>query len=322
MSAVKTLPWVLYQTHRSRDLVPTHIDDAVRRFAADFKYEFYDDERILSFLAAEFGDTHVKTYGRLKLGAHKADFWRYCVLYKKGGVYLDIKTKLTRPLCEVFACTEGMWYCTLGAWCGTEKGYFHQGVIASPPGNPVLRRAIEAVITTPNEQLDTDYFCFVRQLYDLTAEALAHPPSLGENAPGPGSGGLGFTLFEEVCGFHASPASSNGIALRNAAGGLLRSDAPNIPMHVRHIVYGASRDGRSREVLMYARDETFPWNQGEPSASTGPGLARCILIALLQLLFVCAIRLNKQFFLAFRLRCLPMLLVIVPAKGLHDLISR
>ena len=74
---------------------------------------------------------------------------------------------------------------------------------------------------------------------------------------------------------------------------------------------------------MYARDETFPWNQGEPSASTGPGLARCILIALLQLLFVCAIRLNKQFFLlAFRLRCLPMLLVIVPAKGLHDLISR
>lgn len=33
-----------------------------------------------------------------KLGAMKADFWRYCILYKNGGVYLDAKIKLKKNL--------------------------------------------------------------------------------------------------------------------------------------------------------------------------------------------------------------------------------
>ena len=27
----------------------------------------------------------------LKIGAHKADFFRYCILYIYGGIYIDIK---------------------------------------------------------------------------------------------------------------------------------------------------------------------------------------------------------------------------------------
>ena len=42
-------------------------------------------------------------------GAHKADLWRYCILFLNGGIYLDIKTVLRKPLSEIFT-REDTWY--------------------------------------------------------------------------------------------------------------------------------------------------------------------------------------------------------------------
>ena len=33
----------------------------------------------------------LEAFNKLIPGAYKADLWRYCVLYKLGGIYLDIK---------------------------------------------------------------------------------------------------------------------------------------------------------------------------------------------------------------------------------------
>ena len=41
-------------------------------------------------------------YEKLRHGAHKADLFRYCCLYKLGGVYLDIKMKPEKMLNKIF----------------------------------------------------------------------------------------------------------------------------------------------------------------------------------------------------------------------------
>ena len=58
----------------------------------NFVYTFYSDARSIEYFKQK--DKRLIAYfNKLKPGAYKADLWRYCILYKKGGIYLDIKYK-------------------------------------------------------------------------------------------------------------------------------------------------------------------------------------------------------------------------------------
>jgi mannosyltransferase OCH1-like enzyme len=73
----------------------------MRRQNKDYRYEFYDDARIDRFLKEEFPPEVSNAYNKLAIGAAKADFFRYAVLYKYGGVYVDIDGAILRPLSEI-----------------------------------------------------------------------------------------------------------------------------------------------------------------------------------------------------------------------------
>ncbi|GAA4154757.1 hypothetical protein GCM10022217_12190 [Chryseobacterium ginsenosidimutans] len=70
----------------------------MKRNNPEYKYFFYDDEDIEKFITEEFPPEYIENYKKLTIGAAKADFFRYAILYKKGGVYLDIDSSATRPL--------------------------------------------------------------------------------------------------------------------------------------------------------------------------------------------------------------------------------
>ena len=60
-------------------------------------------------------------------GPHKADLFRYCYLYINGGLYLDIKIELIKPLSEIFK-NPNILYIPI---CESGKCIF-QAVISSP----------------------------------------------------------------------------------------------------------------------------------------------------------------------------------------------
>lgn len=66
----------------------------MRRRNPEYAYHFYDDPKIEKFLRDEFPYEYFKAYKSLTIGAAKADFFRYAILYKKGGIYLDIDCKV------------------------------------------------------------------------------------------------------------------------------------------------------------------------------------------------------------------------------------
>ena len=59
-----------------------------------YKYEYYNDADCVSFMKRYFGTHVVNAFNILKPGAFKADLFRYCYIYIKGGIYLDIDLEL------------------------------------------------------------------------------------------------------------------------------------------------------------------------------------------------------------------------------------
>lgn len=125
--------------------------------ARDFDYYFYDDEAAINFLKNNYGDIFVKRFKNL-IGAHKADLLRYCLLYKNGGYYFDIKQILQKDISKIFhSQNDKVWYTVIGL----DKKHIHQATIATPPRNPILLRCLYHMLIGNN----SDYMFTTKQMY-------------------------------------------------------------------------------------------------------------------------------------------------------------
>jgi mannosyltransferase OCH1-like enzyme len=94
------IPKVIYQTFYTKNL-PQNISNLIEGMKIlnpEYEFHLYDDKEIESFIESEFGGNVYKAFKMLKVGAAKADLWRYCVLYKNGGIYLDIDSEINNNL--------------------------------------------------------------------------------------------------------------------------------------------------------------------------------------------------------------------------------
>lgn len=94
------IPKQIFQTFKSKKLpwlTQLHIWN-MKRKNPEYRYYFYDDHDVQKFITEEFPPEYIENYNRLTIGAAKADFFRYAILYKKGGIYLDVDSAITKPL--------------------------------------------------------------------------------------------------------------------------------------------------------------------------------------------------------------------------------
>jgi mannosyltransferase OCH1-like enzyme len=79
----------------------------------------------------------------------KADFFRYCILYKKGGVYIDIKSKIIQPLNKLIQEHDE---CLLDlprsieTWRKNSPTY-EQWVLIFAPNHPYLLEVIRTMVS-------------------------------------------------------------------------------------------------------------------------------------------------------------------------------
>jgi len=87
------IPLNLFQTWHTKDLPPAMKEsvELLKSQNPEFTYYLFDDADCREFIAENFDYCVVEAFDRLIPGAYKADLWRYCVLYIRGGIYLDIK---------------------------------------------------------------------------------------------------------------------------------------------------------------------------------------------------------------------------------------
>lgn len=96
------IPKVCHQTWHTREISP-EIQKVMKNNKLknpDIEFKLYTDNDIDMYIKKNFDDLTYTAFKKInpKYGAALADFFRYCVLYNEGGIYLDIKSSLTTKL--------------------------------------------------------------------------------------------------------------------------------------------------------------------------------------------------------------------------------
>jgi len=92
------IPKHIYCTLGSKD-IPKHFNiwkafKLLSVMSPGYQISLFDDNDCREFIKNNFDKTILYCYDMLLPGAYRADFWRYCVLYKNGGIYVDAGLKL------------------------------------------------------------------------------------------------------------------------------------------------------------------------------------------------------------------------------------
>lgn len=159
------IPKIIHQTAKDFDSLPQEIKDNIERMKAmnpGWEHRFYDDAQVLDYIGKNYGERVLRACRRInpRMGVVLADFFRYLVMYREGGVYLDIKSGLERPLDEVLLPDDqflisqwrnglGQPYATFGVFVDLVRipgGEFQQWQIVAAPKHPFLARVIEEVV--------------------------------------------------------------------------------------------------------------------------------------------------------------------------------
>ncbi len=87
------IPLDIYQTWHTKDLPPKMSEcvEKLKKQNPEFKHHLFDENDCKEFIKNNFDNDVVEAFDALVPLAYKSDLWRYCVMYKKGGIYLDIK---------------------------------------------------------------------------------------------------------------------------------------------------------------------------------------------------------------------------------------
>lgn len=97
---IQQIPRLICQTWKS-SIIPSEFQftiDAIKQLNPEYTYEFFDDTAARAFIATNYSSLVLKAYDILKVSSYKADLFRYCYLYARGGIYMDMKTVLQAPL--------------------------------------------------------------------------------------------------------------------------------------------------------------------------------------------------------------------------------
>lgn len=137
-AAEQCVPRILWQTMK-RNRVPS----VMARWAEswiernpEYRYRFFDDDDIHDWIAEEFPD-YLEAYDLLEFGASKADLWRYLLIYRHGGIYVDLDCECVVAL-RHWIDPKASFVSQLGS-----NRDLCQWMLISAPGNPILLGAAE-----------------------------------------------------------------------------------------------------------------------------------------------------------------------------------
>jgi len=193
LSDYHKIPNILFQIYMFYTApIPTYMFDAIQKYAHNYKHILFNEKDAIIFLSKYFDRKVVKRFNDLSIKAHKADLLRYCFLYVYGGVYLDIKTVLLKPLDDIFT-NKTYLYSTISVF----KHTIHNGTIATKPRNTFFLRLIWYIVHIPIDVINhwKNYLSFCRDFYMNIQQDINNSVKTGYNK------GLTqeYYLFEERC---------------------------------------------------------------------------------------------------------------------------
>ena len=180
----RRIPPVIWQTWRNKPDPATPLGRQVRLLKARnpaHEYHFVDDKAQAAFMRTNFTGEISKAYFSIdpENGAARADLWRYCVLYRYGGWYIDLDVGCRAPLQELhkagdelafayersvlpknvpsaLSCVAPRTFDANVSRILSQRSFFRrrciaQNILGSAPGSLPLKAAIDRVVSSLRE---------------------------------------------------------------------------------------------------------------------------------------------------------------------------
>jgi mannosyltransferase OCH1-like enzyme len=137
------IPKIIYQSWYTMDLHPAIQNkiDNTKRLNPNYFHKIYTDEEIDAFVQENYPGEIFECYNRLNIVVAKVDLWRYLILYKYGGVYLDMDSSIERPLDELIRDRDQAIITSEG-----NKEFYVQWALIFNKGHPILKKTIEFIV--------------------------------------------------------------------------------------------------------------------------------------------------------------------------------
>jgi len=136
------IPANIFQTWHTKFLPPLMLNAIlqIKQNNPGFHHYLFDQNECREFIRTNFEQNILDAYDKLIPLAYKADLWRYCILYKKGGIYLDVKYVPINSFKMANLLTKEYWVLDL------DKDGIYNALLVCKPGNEILLKAINDIV--------------------------------------------------------------------------------------------------------------------------------------------------------------------------------
>lgn len=157
------IPNYIYQISKFKQ--PPHVIEMIKsNIPSDWQYKNYiDGDEVYYFLnnpLEEFPKI-IDIFKSIKMGPHRADLFRYYILYINGGVYIDSDAMI---YCNIQDIIKNHEFITVKS---IVKDTIFNGFICAPPKHDIIYKALCHAYTVNNNDLDNDYLLLCRYLYNI-----------------------------------------------------------------------------------------------------------------------------------------------------------
>jgi mannosyltransferase OCH1-like enzyme len=142
------IPKKIFQTWHTKEL-SKQMNESIQLLKIshpDFQHFLFDIEDCRRFIIENFEKAVIEAYDNLIPYAYKCDLWKYCVLYKFGGIYLDIKYKFCNNFHLNYLINREHLVLDRLGYAAPNHYTIQNGFIISKPGNPILLDCIENIV--------------------------------------------------------------------------------------------------------------------------------------------------------------------------------
>lgn len=146
------IPLTIYQSWHS-NIIPNTMALYIKKLIdmnPEFDYYLYSDENSRLFIKDNFNEDVLNAFDTLIPGAYKSDLWRYCILYVKGGIYLDLKFYCKIPLKNIliYGSTVFVKDRFLKNMVPREKYNIYNALMVSIPNNIIFKHCIDDIVNS------------------------------------------------------------------------------------------------------------------------------------------------------------------------------
>ena len=164
------IPKIIYRTHYSKESIKPYekVLEHTKNILPNYETKIFYDKDCNEYIRKNFSSRIYKAFTSISndYGPAKADFFRYLVIYKEGGIYLDIKSSPIKNIDHIINNLNGKmaisnWTKTylkylpfsisnLRYWAAFTQnpyGEYQNWYIISGKGNPLLGEIIKNMVT-------------------------------------------------------------------------------------------------------------------------------------------------------------------------------